>query len=185
MKKIVFVASTTFAILLSSCNSKDFSNEISQIDSLQSEVKSMQEELKDYDAEAFMKYSRHASEQLDWIKSKWPEGDTLPRYAAAFLSDFKIQRKTLKSYAKKLEETREELTYSEDQLTKLKADLQNNLHTKEEATKFLKDEKEAVETISTTAEGLVSNHDKYLNHYKGVNHQVDSLVDAMQHNGIR
>lgn len=185
MKKNVFVATALFAVLLSSCNSTDYSSEISQIDSLQSEVNGMEEKLKDFDGEAFSKYSRNAAEQLDWIKAKWPESDTMPRYVAAFLSDYKINKKSLSTFAKTLDKTREELIYSDDQLTKLKADLQNNLHTKEEAKKYLGEEKEAVETLTETSNKLVEDHDKYLNHYKGVNNRVDSLIDAMQHNGIR
>lgn len=173
------------ALLSSSCQQSSFETELQVIDSLEISVEAVQQKFKQYDADLMKEKATKAEQQLQFISKNWTEQDTLPRSTAAFLSDYKANRKALKFYAEQIKRTIAEADYTLEQLKKLRGDINQNAFTKEQIHQYLEDEKQAASVLVESDITLDEYYTKVILHHDDARVLVDSVILNMNKRGIR
>ena len=185
MKYAILTVTTLFLFAIYGCNTGEMQQELNEVDSLYQEVERITVNLENYDAEMLAKKSKEAKDQLDFISKKWPRQDSLNRATAAFLGDYKANKKALGFFAEQIERMERECEYSLKQLDGLRNDIVNGVHTKEDLTTYLEDEKRATSVLMEGDSTLAVKYDKIIKRHNGLKTKVDSVILDMNKRGIR
>ncbi len=185
MMRTLLSVVTIITLIGTSCQQGSFEAELEVIDSLEVSVEAVQQKFKQYDIDMMKEKATKAEQQLEFISNNWTERDTLPRSAAAFLSDYKANRKALKFYAEQIERTKTEAYHTLEQLKKLRGDIDQNAFTKEQVQQYLEDEKQATSVLIESDIALDTYYAKVITHHDEVRILVDSVILDMNKRGIR
>jgi len=185
MMKRILTLVTVSAVVISSCNQSDFKNELTMLDSLEVRVQEIQEKMKTYDPEMLKTYAGEGQEKLNFIANNWASLDTIDRADAAYLSNYKANKKSLKFYGEQIERTLTECDNTLNQLRNLAGDIKKDQFTKEQLVKFIDDEKKVVKTLSQSDSTLKLRYSKILNQHQELGAKVDSFILDMNQRGIR
>ncbi len=185
MKYTILTVTTLFLFAFYGCNTGEMQQELNEVDSLYQEVERITMNLANYDADVLVKKSKEAKEQLDFISKKWPREDSLSRATAAFLGDYKANKKALGFFAEQIERMERECEYSLKQLDGLRNDIVNDIHTPEELANYLEDEKNATDVLMKGDSTLTLKYDKIIKRHNGLKTKVDSVILDMNKRGIR
>lgn len=149
---LLFVSSIGFYFGNLSCNRTNFSAEISTVDSLSAEANKYLTQLNSIDSSSVMLLAPIISEDLNWTKDSLTKEDL--KNSSIFLSKLKTGKKLVARFPYEYSRLKLELTKSLDQLSDLKTDLTNTSIEREEATKYINDEKSALQIIVKQQNGL-------------------------------
>lgn len=151
MKKNSFLFSTillaSLYILSSSCNRTDYSEQISQIDSLYNQISHYSFQIDSIDSNAVIELTPIIQEDLLWISDSLSK-ELLPK-SSLFLYRVRTGNKLLQNFPQEYHTLKKEFIYSLKQLSDLKKDLKNNSIEKVDASKYINDEKLAIKVLES------------------------------------
>lgn len=175
---LLIISSFVFYFANLSCNRTNFGTEISIVDSLSAEANKFLTQLNALDSSEVMLLAPIISEDLEWTKDSLTKEDL--KNSSIFLSKLKTGKKLVARFPYEYSRLKLELQKSLDQLSDLKSDLSNSSIEREEATKYINDEKSALQIIVKQQNGLFGQFNA-LNDYK----EVRTAFYQMVHSNVK
>lgn len=154
MKRVaVFIAFGFFmCLLISSCGTK-FSAEIKRVDSLLLVNARADSSLLKIDTAQTHKIAEEVKMNLTFLQKNYK--DTITKEMAEFLDVYSSILTSLESVNKQHSELAKELTYSKEQLSNMRQDLEHNIIKKEQVKEYMEREEESVKRNVTSVSVLV------------------------------
>lgn len=180
----LFFAVLVFTVgSLSSCGSGVHADKVERVDSLLTVLKSNRKKLDEVDASPLLKAKKKAEEQLRFIQQNFP--DTMNAELAGKMSDYKINRKLIKTIIDRSEGLGKEMDYTIGQLEDLKTDLKNEVHSEEDAEKYFQEEQNAAAKLIRDFNFLEEKYPVALEEHQKYKPVADSVVNELNRRGIR
>lgn len=161
--------------LLTQCNTfTSYKAEVSTVDSLLTEVKKMEERFNNLDFTTISTVKETVFLELDSVTNICKNNDVaLTKEEAIFFGRYKGITKPVKKVDKDRGMLIHELEFTQKQLGNLKTDLDKKALSKEEAAKFIADEKMAVKTLEKSISNLERGSDILLTKFKQMRGEVN------------
>ena len=145
------------------CNTRDFSNEINQVDSLLAIAEQLHQNILKIDSADVMEKAKLVDADFKFVQDSLP-GELFIE-ASLFLTQLKSVKKMTGSFPNKFKSLKNETDYSIDQLTDLKSDLKNRSLNAGNVSKYIQDESKALAVLGQHINKLMMALDKLNNQY--------------------
>ncbi len=172
-------------VLIVACDQTKYSKEISQIESMENRLDSVEKILLNIDTLGFTEAGQKFFDNLNFVQQAYTEtSDTMPRDVAMLMSDYRSLKKPSKGFMSRFFSVNEELKFSKEQLRDLKEDLEHNRMEAELVKKSLQDESLAVENVISDIEGLRLSAEYTRENRARLEPRIDSLIQVIKTKGI-
>lgn len=184
MRTVLFISAVLFTVgTLSSCGSGVHNDKISKLDSLQTELKKKLKLLESADIQNAAKAKKESENQLAFINSNYP--DTMSAELAGRLSDYKMNRKLIKTIFERTEGIKTDINHSINQLKDLKQDLRNDLLSEEDAQEYYRQEVTAAKMLLQRLNYLEEKLPHAIEQHNELKPTADSVIKELNRRGIR
>jgi len=180
MKKTVFLFLAGAALMLFSCESAQYKEEVQELDQLIKQVEKSSTKLVQIDTSGLADKWQEYKDNVNTITGAYKEnGDTIGRELAMILSDYKQLKKPYSEFKDAYSAAMEELKFTKNQLVTLKHDLENNKLEPPVAEKMIQSEKMAAQKIMEQVEQLARTDSVTQVKAVEINATIDSVITSI------
>ena len=181
MKIATAIGILSALLLMSSCNTTNYPNEINTVDSLLMRIDTAQKVYAKIDTTNIREEGEVFKRKFNYLTAFYQQSpDTISREAAFLVADYRTLRKPYAQFFDKYHTYGAELAFSEKQLVDLRFDLEHNLLDTNFVTRMVYSEKEAVEKVVTEIKNLSLGMDVMVETNGKLEPVIDSLINVIK-----
>lgn len=178
MKNIIILTGAMSLFVFSSCNMQVKKERIEKIDSLGVHLNYVQEQIDQVDPDLVEQRISEINHLSTWV---WDNvKDTLPKTQGLAFGDLMRTTKYLKKTQSYYMEVSQEYSYSQDQLSSLRKDVENSFYSEEEFKGYFKTEARSIAALVEATDKLVSSYESSNGRYQTYKPTVDGMVDSIK-----
>jgi chromosome segregation ATPase len=180
MKKTVFFFLASATLLIYSCETNHYKEEVKDLEKLIKQVEKSSTKLVQIDTTGLADKWQEYKDNVNTITDTYKEnGDTIGRELAMILSDYKQLKKPYSEFKDAYSTAMEELKFTKNQLVTLKHDLENNKLEPPVAEKMIQSEKMAARKIMEHVEQLARTDSVTQVKAVEINATIDSVITSL------
>lgn len=166
-----------FVFFLFSCGTRN-AQLISEVEKLEEQLKKAQQSIASIDTSKIGNYLQISTENLKYIQENYK--DTLNKENAFLLSDYSSARKSLKRFSEQYSDVIRELSYTQAQLSALKADVENNIVDEQKFSDYFNAESKSVEKLAELTNNLNNWYASALRVYEEKNPSIEKFISQLK-----
>lgn len=181
MKTATAIGILSALLLMSSCNTTNYPNEIKTVDSLLMRIDTAQKIYAKIDTTNVREEGEVFKRKFNYLTAFYQQSpDTITREAAFLVADYRTLRKPYAQFIDRYRTYGEELAFSQKQLVDLRFDLEHNLLDTNFVNRMIHSETEAVESVVTQIKSLSIGKDMMVERSEKLDPVIDSLINALK-----
>lgn len=169
---IIFLVAS--CLLYTSCTSGKYAKQITKIDSLLIVLDSSFSKLNLLDTSVVESYYKVYVNNIKQIKNSFEKKDNEEVWSV--ITRYGLLRKPLRDFKKHYTKYSKEISFTQEQLNNLKADIKNDVLSEDKISQYINDESEFVNYINFSVTGLIENTQKYFYQYLELNPKVEMFL---------